>query len=173
MPLKLIALCGLLLASQAVAQTQTDLVLPPASRLQLLPGTGGDVPAAFSGSTTIHAILVAQWVPNARGDGLPGATYHLLPVPQSALQIPHRPGAPMRFLSIEQGQRVLARATHEDIAAEFASRRLGVVHIEGLFSITGLRVGTPCATAGEAEILEVDPIRVRFPFQPAPLACPN
>jgi hypothetical protein len=173
MPLKLIALTGLLLASQALAQARPDLVLPPASRLQLLPGTGIDGPAAFSGTTIIHAILVAQWVPNANGDGLPGATFHLLPVPQSALQIPHLQGAPMRFLAIADGQRLLARATHDDIAAEFASRRLGVVHIEGLFSITGLRVGTPCATAGEAQIVEVDPIRVRFPFQPAPLACPN
>jgi len=160
----------LLLAGHAVAQERPTLVVPPGGQLRQVEAGG---PPTFTGTTTIHAILIAQWVPDAQGDGLPGPTFHLLPVPQSAAQIPHLAGAPMRFLSITDGERILARATHEDIAAEFAARKLGVVHVEGLFTITDLRVGTPCATAGQARILEADPIRVRFPFQAAPLACPS
>src|SRR5574343_365773 len=163
MILRSLAATALLAGTAAFAQSAPELVVPPASRLQPLGAPGAAAPVAFEGRTTVHAILIAQWVPNAQGDGLPGPVFHLLPVPQSALQLPHFAGTPLRFLSVPDGRGLLERATNGEIAAEFAARKLRVVHVEGLFTITALVVGTGCATAGEARLLDADPIRVRFP----------
>lgn len=173
MILRSLAATALLAGTAAFAQPAPELVVPPASRLQPLGAPGAAAPVAFEGRTTVHAILIAQWVPNAQGDGLPGPVFHLLPVPQSALQLPHFAGTPLRFLSVPDGRGLLERATNGEIAAEFAARKLRVVHVEGLFTITALVVGTGCATAGEARLLDADPIRVRFPVSSAPLACPS
>ena len=173
-------LCGLLAFGPAgsappAPPAALPLELPPASRLQPLGLTGSSPPkppVAFSGSTTLHGILVAQWL-RAEGDtGAPAAIFQLLPVPQSAAQMPHFQGAPLKFITLVNGRDLLARATSSEIAREFDARQRGVIHVEGLFTIRGLSLGQPCLRAAQAEITEVDPIRVRFPARPLAITCP-
>jgi hypothetical protein len=181
-----VLLCGLQAFGPAGAATPAasaapatpaalSLELRPASSLQPLGLTGGaplQPPVAFSGSTTLHGILVAQWL-RAEGDtGAPAAVFQLLPVPQSAALMPHFQGAPLKFITLVNGRELLARATSEQIAREFDSRQRGVIHVEGLFTLRGLSLGQPCLRAARAEITEVDPIRVRFPARPEAITCP-
>jgi hypothetical protein len=166
-------IAGMLLSAGAYAQEQLPLELPATSKMVPLKDTASTSAVEFSGTTAIHAILVAQWQANATGGGHSGQSFQLLPVPQSAAQIPHFRGAPLKFISVVNGMAILARATSQTVAAEFASRKTGVIHVEGIFTIKGLRIGSPCNVAGQAEVIEVDPVRVRFPSRSEDIQCPK
>ncbi len=155
-----------------IDQPTPALELPATSKLVPLSSSAMPGSVAFSGSTTIHAILVAQWVANADGDGHSGPSYQLLPVPLSAAQMPHFAGAPLKFITVSNGPAILAKATSPQIAKAFDARALGVVHVEGLYSIRAYTLGGRCARAGVAEVVDVDPVRVRYPGRPEPIDCP-
>jgi hypothetical protein len=164
-------IAGMLLSAGACAQTQNPLELPAASKMLPLKGAASSSSVEFSGTTTIHAILVAQWLANATNTGHSGQSFQLLPVPQSAAQIPHFRGAPLKFIAVTNGLEILARATSQIVAEEFASRKTSVIHVEGIFSINGLKIGSPCKTAGQAEVVEADPVRVSFPSRAELIEC--
>jgi hypothetical protein len=164
-------IAGMFLSAGACAQTQAPLELPATSKLLPLKGAASSSSVEFSGTTTIHAILVAQWQPNANNTGHSGQSFQLLPVPQSAAQIPHFRGAPLKFIAVANGMEILAQATSQTVADDFSSRKTGVIHVEGIFSIKGLKIGSPCKTAGQAEVVEADPVRVRFPSRPEVIEC--
>lgn len=152
------------------------LELPPQSRLQPerpQASAPPDAAVALVGSTTVHAILVAQWLRAPGETGAPSPSFQLLLVPQSAALLPHFRGAPLKYIDVANGREMLARATSQEIAREFDARQRGVVHVEGLFSIRGLAIGHPCLRAAQAQVTDVDPIRVRFPARPEPISCPS
>lgn len=152
------------------------LELPPQSRLQPekpQASASPDAAVALVGSTTVHAILVAQWLRAPGETGAPSPSFQLLLVPQSAALLPHFRGAPLKFIDLPNGRDMLARATSPEIAREFDARQRGVIHVEGLFSIRGLAIGRPCLRAAQAQVTDVDPIRVRYPARPEPISCPS
>ena len=164
-------IAGILLSAGACAQTQLSLELPAASKMLPLKSAADSSSVEFSGTTAIHAVLVAQWQANATNAGNSGQSFQLLPVPQSAAQIPHFRGSPLKFIAVTNGMDILARATSQTVAEEFASRKTGVIHVEGIFSIRGLKIGSPCKTADRAEVVEADPVRVRFPSRAEVIEC--
>ena len=168
-----IVIAVLLLAVSASGQAQPDLEMPGSTGLRAAPRVTGSEVVEFAGSTAVHGILVAQWLPNAHADESAGPSYQLLLVPQSAAQLPHFKGAPLRFINVSNGRLVLATATSQAIARKFHARKLGVVHVEGIFSIRNLKIGLPCSAAASAEVGDADPVRVRYPSSPEAIQCPK
>jgi hypothetical protein len=169
----LVAAALLFGAAHSTAQPRPALELPPSSTLRPVdkPGARGGV--AFDGNATIHGVLVAQWKSGPGGRGPARPSFRLLPVSRSAAQLPHFKDIPLRFVDVPNGRDILARATSASIAKAFDARERAFIHVEGLFSITKLELGTTCAAAGTAEVTDVDPIGVHYPDRPETVDCAN
>jgi hypothetical protein len=159
-------------AAQAAGQARAALEMPPSSTLRPLDKPGGKAGVvAFDGSTTIHGVLVAQWVRGPDGKGRARPSFRLLPIVRPATQLPHFKDTPLRFVDVPNGRDLLARATSEAIAKAFDAREREFIHVEGLFSITKFRLGATCAAAGTARVTDVDPIGVHFPARAEIVDC--
>ena len=161
----------LLAAGAAGAAEPPTLNQPAGTKLSLLPRDADPARARFAGSTAVHGILVAQWLPAESGPAPLARRFQLLLVPASAAQLPHFAGHRLTHLELGDGMQLLADATSPAIADEFADMQRIAVHVEGIFVINGLQLGGACLAAGQARVDMVDPIRVRTFPKAEPIAC--
>jgi hypothetical protein len=165
-------IAGVSIGAAVRAQPGPELVQPQGSGLAFERQDPAVPAASFSGHTTIHGILVAQWHRSPENEAELRPFFHLLPVPQSARRLPHFLDQPVVQMAVTNGMRALEQASSTTIAAEFARRERPVIHVEGIFSITGFSIGKPCLAAATVTVEDVDPVRVRFPPRAEPVVCP-
>jgi hypothetical protein len=161
----------LLAAGTAGAAEPPALNQPAGTKLSLLSRDAAQARARYAGSTAVHGILVAQWLPTESGPAPLARRFQLLLVAASAAHLPHFAGHRLTHLDLGDGMQLLSDATSPAIAEEFADMQRIAVHVEGIFVITDLQLGGACLAAGQARVEMVDPIRVRTFPKAEPITC--